>query len=55
MAVTHNHVVRLRLAALLGVPRSDYRRRIVADPGAYSLVTFGAREPVIRRINVLPR
>ncbi|HET6380941.1 MAG TPA: histidine phosphatase family protein [candidate division Zixibacteria bacterium] len=55
VVVTHNHVVRLRLAALLGIPMRDYRRRIVADPGAYSLVTFGSREPVIRRVNVLPR
>jgi broad specificity phosphatase PhoE len=55
VVVSHNHVVRLRLAALLDLPRRDYRRRVVADPGAYSLVTFRAGEPVIRRINVLPR
>lgn len=54
VVVTHNHVVRLRLTALLRMSMSDYRRRIQADPGAYSLVTFTSDEPTVRRINALP-
>lgn len=54
LVVSHNHVVRVRLAALLGLPPADYRRRIVTDPGGYSLITFTPDRPVARRINVLP-
>jgi broad specificity phosphatase PhoE len=54
VVVTHNHVVRLRLTALLGMPMSEYRRRIRADPGAYSLVTFSADGASIRRVNAQP-
>lgn len=53
VAVTHNHVVRLRLAALLGLPPAEYRRRVVADPGAYSLVTFSGERATVRRVNIL--
>ncbi len=51
VAVTHNHVIRLRLCALLGWPLREYRRRLSADPGSYSLVTFGSGAPVVRRVN----
>jgi broad specificity phosphatase PhoE len=51
VAVAHNHVIRLRLCALLGWPLREYRRRLSADPGSYSLVTFGAGAPVVRRVN----
>lgn len=54
VVVSHNHVLRLRLTALLGLPLRDYRRRVVTDPGAYSLITFGGQRPVVRRINVAP-
>ena len=54
VVVSHNHVVRLRVASVLGLPMADYRRRVQADPGAYSLLTFGAGMPVVRRVNVLP-
>jgi ribonuclease H / adenosylcobalamin/alpha-ribazole phosphatase len=54
VVVSHNHVLRLRLTALLGLPLRDYRRRVVTDPGAYSLITFGGQRPVVRRINVMP-
>lgn len=54
VVVSHNHVLRLRLSALLGLPLRDYRRRVVTDPGAYSLVTFGGQRPVMRRINAGP-
>lgn len=52
--VTHNHVVRLRLTALLQLPMAEYRRRIQADPAAYSLVSFSAEGSTVRRINALP-
>ena len=54
IVVSHNHVIRLRLAALLGIPLPDYRRRLLIDPGSYSLVTLapGLRVPAIRRIGV---
>jgi broad specificity phosphatase PhoE len=55
VVVSHNHVLRLRLAALLGLPLRDYRRRVVTDPGGYSFITFGSRQPVVRRINARPR
>lgn len=51
VVVAHNHVNRLRLCALLGWPMRDYRRRIAQDPAGYSLVTFGADAPVVRRVN----
>lgn len=54
VVVSHNHVVRLRLTALLRMPMSDYRRRVQADPGGYSLVTFTSDGPTVRRINALP-
>jgi broad specificity phosphatase PhoE len=54
IAVTHNHVVRLRVTALLQLPMAEYRRRIQADPGAYTLVTFSPDGHAIRRINALP-
>ncbi|HYM53433.1 MAG TPA: histidine phosphatase family protein [Candidatus Dormibacteraeota bacterium] len=52
VAVSHNHVLRLRLTALLGLPLREYRRRVRTDPAAYSLVTFGGALPTVRRINV---
>jgi probable phosphoglycerate mutase len=51
IVVTHNHVIRLRLCDLLGWPLREYRNRLSADPGAYSLVTFGTGTPVVRRVN----
>jgi broad specificity phosphatase PhoE len=54
VAVTHNHVVRLRLTSLLRMPMADYRRRVQADPGGYSLVTYAPDGPRVRRINALP-
>jgi ribonuclease H / adenosylcobalamin/alpha-ribazole phosphatase len=52
IVVSHNHVIRLRLAALLGIPLPDYRRRLLIEPGSYSLVTLatGDRVPAVRRI-----
>jgi broad specificity phosphatase PhoE len=55
VVVSHNHVVRLRLAALIGIAPSDYRRLITADPGGYSIVTLSTGHPTIRRLNCLPR
>jgi broad specificity phosphatase PhoE len=54
LVVSHNHVVRLRLTAALGLPMRDYRRRIQSDPGAYSVVTFRPDGQAVRRVNVLP-
>ena len=54
IVVAHNHVVRLRIAAQLGIPMADYRGRVVADPGAYSMITFRAGRSTVRRLNVLP-
>jgi probable phosphoglycerate mutase len=56
IVVSHNHVIRLRLAALLGIPLPDYRRRLSVQPGCYSLVTFAPEPmaPTIRRIAALP-
>lgn len=59
IVVSHNHVIRLRLAALLGLPLADYRRRFVVDPGSYSLITIGSVEPpagaaiAVQRLGVL--
>ncbi|HEX2221573.1 MAG TPA: histidine phosphatase family protein [Candidatus Limnocylindria bacterium] len=53
IVVAHNHVNRLRLCALLGLPMSEYRRRVGQDPGGYSLVTFGPSVSVLRRLNCL--
>jgi probable phosphoglycerate mutase len=52
IVVTHNHVVRLRVAALLGV--ADYRGRLKSEPGGYSMITFGGTRPVLRRVNAMP-
>lgn len=54
LVVAHNHVIRLRLAALVGIRLADYRRVITADPGGYSIVTFGSSRPTIRRLNSQP-
>jgi len=54
VVVAHNHVNRLRLCALLGWPMREYRDRLAQDPAAYSIVGFGGREPVIRRVNAGP-
>ena len=54
VVVAHNHVLRLRLAALAGFALADYRRRIVIEPGSYSIVTFGHGRHTIRRMAVLP-
>jgi probable phosphoglycerate mutase len=51
VVVAHNHVNRLVLTDMLGWPMRDYRRRLSQDPAGYSIVTFGADGPVIRRIN----
>ncbi len=55
MAVSHNHVLRLRLVTLLGLPLRDYRRRVVTDPGGYSFITLGGGQPATRRLNAVPR
>jgi broad specificity phosphatase PhoE len=54
IVVAHNHVNRLRLTALMGWPMADYRRRITQDPGGYSVVSFGAELPLVRRVNAPP-
>jgi probable phosphoglycerate mutase len=54
VVVAHNHVNRLRLCALFSWPMRDYRRRVRQDPAGYSLVTFGAELPIIRRVNAPP-
>jgi broad specificity phosphatase PhoE len=51
VVVAHNHVNRLRLCALMGWPMRDYRRRVVQDPGGYSIVTFSGGMPILRRLN----
>lgn len=53
IAVSHNHVVRLRVAAALGLPLADYRRRVIADPGGYSMLTLSPSGSVVRRVNCL--
>ena len=54
VVVTHNHVVRLRVAAQLGIPMANYRRQVEADPGGYSILTIGPAGSTVRRLNVLP-
>lgn len=54
VVVSHNHVIRLRLAAQLELPMHDYRRRIRADPGGYSLLTLGPAGTYLRRLNAVP-
>ena len=54
VVVTHNHVVRLRIAAQLGIRMADYRRRVEASPGGYSMITFAPARATVRRLNVLP-
>jgi len=56
VVVSHNHVIRLRLAASLGLPLADYRRRLQIEPGSYSLVTMmaGDQVPAVRRIGIVP-
>jgi broad specificity phosphatase PhoE len=54
VVVTHNHVVRLRVAAQLGIPMANYRRQVEADPGGYSILTLGPAGSTVRRLNVLP-
>lgn len=51
IVVAHNHVVRLRMCALIGWPMREYRNRIASDPGSYSVVTLGSGSPVVRRVN----
>jgi broad specificity phosphatase PhoE len=58
--VSHNHVIRLRLAALLGMPLRDYRRRLSIEPGSYSVVEFRDADGqdgdggIVRRLGVVP-
>jgi probable phosphoglycerate mutase len=60
IVVSHNHVIRLRLAALLGVPLRDYRRRLGVDAGSYSMVEIDRasadepRQATVRRLGVVP-
>jgi broad specificity phosphatase PhoE len=54
VVVSHNHVIRLRLTALLGWPMAAYRRRIAQEPGGYSIVAISGTAPTIRRVNVEP-
>jgi ribonuclease H / adenosylcobalamin/alpha-ribazole phosphatase len=51
VVVSHNHVIRLRLAFLLGLPAREYRDRVRADPGGYSVVTLTSGRIVVRRMN----
>ncbi len=54
LAVSHNHVIRLRIAALLGIDLAEYRRAVTADPAGYSIVTFADGRSTIRRVNASP-
>lgn len=54
IVVAHNHVIRVRMCGLLGWPLREYRNRLIQDPGGYSMVTFGADAPVVRRVNATP-
>lgn len=54
IVIGHNHVNRVRLCALFGWPMREYRDRLSQDPGGYSIVGFGAGQPVIRRVNAAP-
>jgi probable phosphoglycerate mutase len=51
IVVAHNHVNRLRLCALLAWAMRDYRRRVAQDPAGYSLISYGAGLPGVRRVN----
>jgi broad specificity phosphatase PhoE len=51
IVVSHNHVIRLRLCAILGWPMREYRDRLAADPGSYSMVTLASGTAVVRRVN----
>lgn len=51
IVVAHNHVNRINLCRLLGFPMREYRRRVVQDPGAYSILAVGPGPTAIRRIN----
>lgn len=55
VVVAHNHVNRLRICALLAWPMRDYRRRVAQDPAGYSLISYGAGLPGVRRINAPAR
>ncbi|MDP9250927.1 MAG: histidine phosphatase family protein [Chloroflexota bacterium] len=54
IVVAHNHVNRLWLTDQMGWPMTDYRRRVAQDPAGYSLVSFAAGPPLVRRINAVP-
>jgi phosphoserine phosphatase len=54
IAIAHNHVNRIRLAALLGLPMRDYRRRVKQDPAGYNLISLGTASPHLRRLNAAP-
>ncbi len=54
IVVSHNHVNRLWLSALLGWPMADYRRRLSQDPAGYSLIGFDGGVPLVRRLNASP-
>jgi broad specificity phosphatase PhoE len=58
IVVSHNHVIRLWLAAALGMPLPDYRRRLDVEPGSHSLVEIDGVRPdegaTVRRLGVVP-
>lgn len=54
VVVAHNHVNRLRLCAVFGWPMRTYRDRLSQDPAGYSVIGFGDRQPVVRRVNAAP-
>lgn len=56
IVVSHNHVIRLRLARLLGVPLRDYRRAVRVEPGSCSLVSFHGEPPqaTVGRLSAMP-
>jgi broad specificity phosphatase PhoE len=54
IAVAHNHVNRIRLTDLLGLPMRDYRRRVSQDPAGYNLIALGSGAPHLRRLNAAP-
>jgi probable phosphoglycerate mutase len=54
VVVAHNHVNRLRITSLLGWPMASYRRRVSQDPAGYSIIGFGGKLPVVRRLNARP-
>ena len=52
IVVAHNHVIRLRLCALLGWPLSEYRPSPVGrSRGIQPRDTRGRSAPVVRRVN----